>query len=53
MDKRQLFHVKYQKSTSLDGRMDLFGHNYRVTALSLYLTVIGIIIQSLKSIGQF
>ena len=32
----------------------LFGHNYRVAALStLYFTVLGIIIPSLKSIGQF
>ncbi len=32
----------------------LFGHNYRVAALStLYLTVLGIILPSLKSIGQF
>ena len=31
-----------------------FGHNYWVAALStLYLTVLGIIIPSLKSIGQF
>ena len=32
----------------------LFGYNYRVTTLSrLYLTVSGVIILSLKSIGQF
>ena len=32
----------------------LFGHNYRVATLStLYLTVLGIIITSLKSIRQF
>ena len=32
----------------------LFGHNYRVASASaLYLTVLGIIIPSLKLIGQF
>ncbi len=59
MEKRQLFHLKMygkcQKSTRLNGRMDgRCGHNYRVAALSLlYVIVLGIIIPSLKSIGQF
>ncbi len=42
---------KCQNSTFLKG---LFGNNYRVAEFSaLYLTVLGIIISSLKSIGQF
>ena len=44
-------YVQMSKINMLNG---LFGHNYRVAALStLYLTVLGIIIPSLKSIGQF
>ncbi len=40
--------------TCLEWTYEHFGHNYRVAALStLYLTVLEIIIPSLKSIGQF
>ncbi len=53
MKKGQLFHVKCQKSRCLKWTYGIFGHNYRVGALStLYLTVLEIIIKSLKSIGQ-
>ncbi len=53
MKKRRLFHVKMSKINMFKWTCGLFGHNYRVAALStLYLTVSGIIIPSLKSIGQ-
>ena len=53
MEKKQLFHVKYvckmSKINKFKWMYGLFGHNYRVAALStLYLTVSGIIIPSLK-----
>ena len=55
MEKRQLFHVKNvyknekKKINKFKWTYGLFGHNYRVAALStLYLTVLGIIIPSLK-----
>ncbi len=57
MEKKQLFHVKnhmYVKMSKINEfkcTYGLFGHNYRVAAL--YLTVLGMIIPSLKSIGQF
>ena len=44
------------QSTYLELTYGLFGHNYRVTTLlhsTLYFTVLGIIIPSLKSIGHF
>ena len=47
-------YVKMSKINKFKLTYGLFGHNYRVAALStLYLTVLGIIIPSLKSIGQF
>ena len=58
MEKWQLFHVKNEYNMSKINKFKwtfgLFGQNYRVATLSkMYLTVLGIIIQSLKSIGQF
>ncbi len=54
MEKRLLFHVKMSKINKFKWMYGLFGHNYRVASLStLYLTVLGITIPSLKSIGQF
>ncbi len=52
----QLFHVKNVcKNVKIQQwKYGLFGHNYRVAALSsLYLAVLGIIIPCLKLIGQF
>ena len=56
MEKKQLFHVKnhmYVKMSKINEfkcTYGLFGHNYRVAALSkLYLTVLWIIIPSLES----
>ncbi len=46
-------YVKMSKINKFKYTYGLFGHNYRVAALStLYLTVLGIIIPSLKQIGQ-
>ena len=54
MMRRQPFHVKMSKINKFKWTYGLFGHNYRVAALStLYLNVLGIIIPSLKSIKQF
>ena len=54
MEKKQLFYVKMSKINKFKWTYWLFGHNYRVAALStFYLTVIGIIIPRLKSVGQF
>ncbi len=54
MIKRQLFHekkyVKYQQMNMLKWSYGLFGQNYRsaIDLSTLYLTVIGIIMPSLK-----
>ncbi len=41
------------KTNKFKWTYELFGHTYRVAALStLYLTLLGIIIPSLKSLGQ-
>ena len=47
-------YVKMSKINKFKLTYGLFGHNYRVAALStLYLTVIGIIMPILKSIDNF
>ncbi len=47
-------YLKCQNSTSLVERMVFFSYNYWIAALStLYLTVLGNSIPSLKSIGHF
>ena len=54
MKERRFFHVKMSKNNIFKWTYELYGHNYRVAALStLYLTVLGIIISNLKSLGQF
>ena len=58
MEKRQLFHVKMVcknvKINKFKWTYGLFDNNFRVAALStLYLTALGFIILSLKSLGQF
>ena len=51
---RQFFDVKYKKVNMFKMDVQLFGDNYRVAMLSkLYLYIRGIIIQSLKLIGEF
>ena len=52
-DKRLLL-KKLKKTTCFKWTYGHYGNDYRVAMLSeSYLTVIGIIMQSLKSIGQF